>query len=439
MSSIISAPGAPAGAPSTPAPARTVLRQLGIDSRYVLLGLPLSIASFSFLVTGFAAGLGLLVTVVGLPVLAGTLYLARALADLERFSIAGVLRRQPARPIYDRAAPGTGWLRRTLTPLCQLQFWLDLLHGLFRLPISIVTFTFTVTWWAGALSGVFYGLYDWTLPNPPDNTGLHELLGFSDTTGVRIGFYTLIGVFFLCTLPVVVRCCAVLQAAFGRALLTEVAELKNRITVLEGRRAAAVSAEATALRRLERDIHDGPQQRLIRLAMDLGRAERQLDDNPTAARETLREALEQTRDTLDELRALSRGIAPPILVDRGLPSALAALAGRSTVPVELAVDPGLGTPEGRLDAPVESAAYFVVAEALTNVAKHSGASECWLTMARAGARLGIVVADDGTGGAHLAKGHGLAGLADRVHALGGTLTVTSPAGGPTEVRAELPC
>lgn len=439
MSSITSAPGTPAGAPSTPAPTRTILRQLGIDSRYVLLGLPLSIVSFSALVTGFAAGLGLLVTVLGLPVLAGTLYLARALADLERFTIAGVLRREHARPHYDRAKPGTGWLRRTLTPLCQLQSWLDLLHGLFRLPVSIVTFTFTVTWWAGALSGTLYPLYDWTLPNPPDNTGLHELLGFPDTTGVRIGLYTLIGVFFLCTLPVVVRYCAVLQAAFGRALLTGVAELKNRITVLEGRRAAAVSAEATALRRLERDIHDGPQQRLIRLAMDLGRAEQQLDGNPTAARETLREALEQTRDTLDELRALSRGIAPPILVDRGLPSALAALAGRSTVPVELAVDPELGTPEGRLDAPVESAAYFVVAEALTNVAKHSGANECWLTVARAGARLGIVVADDGTGGAHLAKGHGLAGLADRVHALGGTLTVTSPAGGPTEVRAELPC
>jgi signal transduction histidine kinase len=103
------------------------------------------------------------------------------------------------------------------------------------------------------------------------------------------------------------------------------------------------------------------------------------------------------------------------------------------------VDPELGTAEGRLDAAVENAAYFVVAESLTNVAKHSRATECWLTVARAGRRLGIVVSDDGAGGAHLAKGHGLAGLADRVRALGGTLAVNSPAGGPTEIRADLPC
>jgi signal transduction histidine kinase len=209
--------------------------------------------------------------------------------------------------------------------------------------------------------------------------------------------------------------------------------------VLEERRAAAVSAEANALRRLERDIHDGPQQRLVRLAMDLGRVQEQMHTDLDAARQTIDDALVQTRETLNELRALSRGIAPPILTDRGLPSALAALAGRSTVPVELSVDPALGTPAGRLDAAVENAAYFVVAEALANVAKHSQAAECWLTVIRTDKRLSLVVIDDGIGAAHLAKGHGLAGLADRVHATGGRLEIASPAGGPTEIKVELPC
>src|SRR6185436_12361309 len=211
------------------------------------------------------------------------------------------------------------------------------------------------------------------------------------------------------------------------------------ISVLSEQKAAAVSAEAAALRRLERDIHDGPQQRLVRLAMDLGRARQQVDSNPDAMRETLDEAITQTTETLNELRALSRGIAPPVLTDRGLPSALAALAIRCTVPVELVVDPELGTPGGRLDAAVETTAYFTVAEALTNVAKHACAENCWVTVAHGPGRVKVEIVDDGNGGAHAAKGHGLSGLADRVRATGGTLSVVSPAGGPTEIRVELPC
>jgi signal transduction histidine kinase len=419
------------------APMRSVVRQLGIDTRYVLLDLPLSIASFALLLTGLVAGVSL--TIVGLPVLAGTMLLARGFADIQRFTGPAVLRREYRRPPYRSPAPGAGWLSRMLTPITQRQPWLDLTHGIFGLPVAILGFVVTLTWWGGALAGTLYALYDWALPHPPNDVELHELLGLSDTPGQRVLFNTAVGLFFLFTLPLVVRGCAVLQASFARVMLTGFAAVRERITVLEEQRAAAVSAEATALRRLERDIHDGPQQRLVRLAMDLGRAQQQLDSDPEAARETLRDALTQTRETLAELRALSRGIAPPILVDRGLPSALAALAGRSTVPVDLAVDADLGTADGRLDPAVENAAYYVVAESLTNVAKHGGASECWLTVARAGRRLGIVVADNGAGGAHLAKGHGLAGLADRVRALGGTLSVISPPGGPTEIRAELPC
>jgi signal transduction histidine kinase len=229
-------------------------------------------------------------------------------------------------------------------------------------------------------------------------------------------------------------------------MLTGVAELRAQVVdlsqgqaVAQGRTAAAVAAESTALRRLERDIHDGPQQRLVRLAVDLGRAQQQLDSDPEAARETVAEALTQTREALGELRTLSRGIAPPILVDRGLGAAVSALAARCTVPVDLDI------PElPRLNPATEQAAYFVVAEALTNVAKHGQATACRVALGlwapEAGVwRLGISVADDGVGGAHVAKGHGLAGLADRVHAAGGALVVSSPTGGPTEIRVDLPC
>ena len=264
-----------------------------------------------------------------------------------------------------------------------------------------------------------------------------RLAPVSDTAAARIFLYTAVGIFFLGTLPIVIRLFAAMCAQFSRALLSGVAEMQQQVTELSEQRDSAVSAEATALRRLERDIHDGPQQRLVRLAMDLGRARQQLDTDPAAARLILDDALGQTRETLDELRALSRGIAPPILTDRGLAAALAALAARGVIPVNLSVDPKLG----RLPAIVESTAYFVVAEALTNVAKHSRASTCAVAVAvgQVGARLQVAVVDDGQGGAHLAKGHGLAGLADRVRAAGGTLGVVSPAGGPTEIRAELPC
>jgi signal transduction histidine kinase len=145
------------------------------------------------------------------------------------------------------------------------------------------------------------------------------------------------------------------------------------------------------------------------------------------------EALAQTRETLDELRALSRGIAPPILVDRGLNAALVALAGRCSIPVDLDVPP-----LERLDPAVESTAYFVVAESLTNVAKHSMATECRVTVHRSASGLLVIVRDDGVGGASLSKGHGLAGLADRVQAAGGVLSVDSTIGAGTTITVALP-
>jgi signal transduction histidine kinase len=324
-------------------------------------------------------------------------------------------------------------------PVTQSQFWLDLAHGILHFPIAVVTVSVVVSWWASAIGGTLSILWDWSIPRGPDDSSLAQLIGLGDGAFARIGLQTAIGLVCLLSLPFVVRGCALVSAGFSRVLLTGVAEMRQTITVLTEQKAAAASAEAIALRRLERDIHDGPQQRLIRLSMDLSRARRHLGGDPDALRAALDEAVTQTQETLDELRALSRGIAPPILTDRGLPSALAALAVRCTVPVELAVDPGLGTPAGRLDVGVETAVYFAVAEALTNVAKHSGATNCWVTVAHGPGRIGVDVVDDGDGGAHVAKGHGLSGLTDRVRAAGGTLTVASPPGGPTTISVVLPC
>jgi len=236
------------------------------------------------------------------------------------------------------------------------------------------------------------------------------------------------------TLPFVLRGMALIQSGLSRVLLCSRAGLQQQVVHLQAGREAARSAESTALRRLERDIHDGPQQRLVRLSMDLGRANRQLDKDPAAARAIIDGAMTQARDTLDELRALSRGIAPPVLVDRGLIAALEELAARSLVPVHL----DLEAPEQWPDH-LETAVYFVISESLTNVAKHSGARRATVSLRLVRGWVRVSIVDDGLGGAHVSKGHGLAGLADRVRALDGTLTVTSPTGGPTVIGVEIPC
>jgi signal transduction histidine kinase len=364
---------------------------------------------------------------------------ARGFAVLERVRVRPVLRRQMPHAVY-RQPSRSGFWRRVLTPIADWQSWLDWLHGLLRLIPSAFAFAVAVTWWAGALGGLSYVLWGWAVVNGPDNQDLPELLGMGSAYSTRVIFYTAAGIFFAGTLIPVMRGVALLEALFARGLLSGVNELRAQVAVAEAARdtaqaqkAAAVSAEATALRRLERDIHDGPQQRLVRLAMDLGRAEQQFATDPDAARATVAEALVQTRETLDELRALSRGIAPPILVDRGLQAALTALAGRSLVPVDLDAPP-----MNRLDPAIESTAYFVVAEALANVAKHSKADEVQVSLRRYDRSLMVTVSDNGIGGASLAKGHGLAGLSDRVQAAGGVLTVESPDGAGTRLTAALP-
>ncbi len=396
---------------------------------------------------GLCAGTVCLLVRGGSPVPARALAPVQWSADVEWWRIARV--RSPAavteaagrrpRPKQTPAASDPG-------------LWLSMAHAIVVLPVALVTSVVTAMWWLVGLAAATVALRH---PIPPAgslrrpetlyagsaNSYITVSLGLTSPIE-RVGVGTAGGLLLLLTLPLVTRACVAVQAGLGRTLLSDDSALHRRIRGLEQERdtaraqtVAAVSAEATALRRLERDIHDGPQQRLVRLAMELGRAQHHFDSRPEAAREALADAILQTQEALEELRALSRGIAPPVLVDRGLREALTALAARSTVPAELDAGPLAGS----LDAAVETAAYFVIAEALTNVAKHSHASRCTIGLRHGQGTLRAWVTDNGAGGAALDKGHGLRGLNDRLHAVGGRLRVISPQGGPTTITAELPC
>jgi signal transduction histidine kinase len=430
---------------------RTGRRTL-VESLYLLTA-PVTAALGLLLVLG-----GLCVAAVGLllpggsRIVAGALELARWSADLERRRIATV--RSRAATVRSRAATAEGAGQRAkpreAAAASDPGLWLDAAHAVAVLPVVLVTSVVTGLWWSVGVAVLTSPLRNQYTPGALRpmilNVGgaqshIDVSLGMT-SPDQRLAFAITLGLVLLFTLPLVTRACVAVQAGLGQVLLSDVSALQRRISGLEQERdtaraqtVAAVTAEATALRRLERDIHDGPQQRLVRLAIDLGRAERHFDSRPEAARMALADAIVATQEALDELRALSRGIAPPVLADRGLREAVTALAGRCTVPVELDADPM----DRRLDAAVETAAYFVVAEALTNVAKHSHAGRCAIGLRHGDRTLRVWVTDDGAGGAALDKGHGLRGLDDRLHALGGELRVSSPRGGPTTITAELPC
>ena len=227
----------------------------------------------------------------------------------------------------------------------------------------------------------------------------------------------------------------VLAALLAAAVLASPrrAAMAERIETLEVTRAGAVDAQETELRRIERDLHDGAQARLVALGMSLGMAEQKLAEDPQRASELLAEARVGAEHALRELRDLARGIHPPVLADRGLEAALASLASSTPLPVDLSIDVA-----PRPAPAVESAAYFVAAEALANAAKHARAQRVDIRIARHGDAIELEVRDDGSGGAD-PDGSGLRGLRRRVEALDGSLSVTSPRGGPTTIRAELPC
>ena len=241
-------------------------------------------------------------------------------------------------------------------------------------------------------------------------------------------------------LPWIVRGLATVDRLWP-ALLLAPSELTERVRELEDDRGTVVDTAAADLRRIERDLHDGAQARLVALAMDLGLAKEKLTEDPETAAKMVADAHGEVKLALQELRDLARGIHPAVLTDRGLDAALSSVATRCTVPGGVRVNadlPGGSDRASRPDPAVEGIAYFTVSELLTNVSKHSRARTATVDAWRSGDRLMLTVGDDGQGGASERLGGGLAGLAERVRSVDGVFVVDSPVGGPTTVTVELP-
>ncbi|MFD3759805.1 sensor histidine kinase [Streptomyces sp. NPDC058622] len=355
---------------------------------HLLGNLPVSLVGFVYTVVMVSVSGGLSVTAVGLPLLAGGLFLSRQLGRLERArarALLGVRVDEPT-PIPGPKRTG-GFFPWLWTSLKDPVAWRTVLYELIRLPWGVLTFTTVLT-----------------------------------------GLFVLWPV-----LPYVVRALANVDRAMVRGLLSPSDELERRIAELESDRGVVVDTAAADLRRIERDLHDGAQARLVALAMGLGLAKEKLLEDPEGAAAMVDEAHGEVKLALRELRDLARGIHPAVLTDRGLDAALSSVAARCLVPVKVAVD----LPARPAEA-IEGIAYFVVSELLQNVSKHAGARGAGVEVWKSGARLLIRVSDDGRGGARPAGGTGMAGLAERLEAVDGVFVVDSPEGAGTVVTAELP-
>jgi signal transduction histidine kinase len=394
-------------------------------------GFAIGIAVFVVVTTGIAVGTALLpIGLVGLPILGLTLRFADGLAVVERTRFEVLLgRRIPAGPADPRR--GYRWLliprRVTLTGRVT---WGEIGYALLRLPVSAATVVLTLGVWSLGLVALTLPLYAGLLPGGSasiDGTALRGPLTLAGSVAA--------GLLLLLAAPPLTRGLATADALIAQRLLAVPDDLAARVTELEISRDRVVDAAGAERRRIERDLHDGAQQRLVALAMELGRAKAKFGDDIDGARDLVDQAHAEAKAALAELRELVRGVHPPVLTDRGLDAALSGLAARCPVPVLMNVDVPV-----RPKASVEAVAYFLVAEALTNVAKHARASQVNVVVEGHGfpGTLTIVISDDGIGGADLA-GQGLSGLASRVAGVDGSLAVESPSGGPTIISAVLPC
>nr|WP_309060200.1 sensor domain-containing protein [Streptomyces sp.] len=354
---------------------------------HLLANLPVALVGFTYVATMLFTGVGLTVTVIGFPVLAAGLMGARLLGRMERArarKLLGVRVEEPSRLPW-RGARGfwPQWWMAVKDPVG----WRTVLYEVIRLPWGVLTFAVT-------LAGLFVL---WPV------------------------------------LPFIARGLANVDRVMVRGLLSPSDELERRIAELESDRGVVVDTAAADLRRIERDLHDGAQARLVNLAMGLGLAKEKLLEDPDSAAAMVEEAHGEVKLALQELRDLARGIHPAVLTDRGLDAALSSVASRCTVPVKVTVDLA-----ERPAAAIEGIAYFTVSELLQNVSKHSGARSAAVDVWRSEGRLLVQVRDDGRGGARLDGGTGMRGLADRLGAVDGLFVVESPEGGPTTVTAELP-
>ncbi|MER5434207.1 sensor domain-containing protein [Streptomyces sp. NPDC002588] len=410
---------------------------------YVLLGFPLSVVFFVFTVSMLSVGAGLLVTFLGIPVLAAGLAACRGFGTLERERARGLLGLEVARPEPLRVRgkdgrPGgvAAWMGAVLKSGAS---WRHVLFVLVQFPWAVFSFCVTVTLFSFGWTLLTYPLWFWLFPMYGGQGGLQwygdEQHRVYLDNPFEITVTALVGLLVTVAMPWIVRALTTVDRLLVHGLLGP-SRLVSRVVELESDRGVVVDTAAADLRRIERDLHDGAQARLVALAMDLGLAKEKLREDPRTAARMVDEAHGEVKTALQELRDLARGIHPAVLTDRGLDAALSSVASRCTVPVRVEVDLA-----SRPVAAIEGIAYFTVSELLQNVSKHSGARSASVDVWRVENRLMLQVVDDGVGGADAAAGSGLAGLAglaERLDAVDGILVVDSPAGGPTRITAELP-
>ena len=398
----------------------------------IALGLFVGLGAFATIAALASAGLASLVAGIGVVIVAVAIEGSRLVARIERWR---AFLGEPDRPAAHPYRPlGGGVLAILRAEFADENRWRDVLYVAINLPLSIIEFFVIAVAWTVALALVTTPIwYD-----AAQGASLPGLLGPVSSHDLPVVLLrTIAGV---ALLPVAASLSQLVMALHrsvvaGLLCTTENRELRRQVETLRKSRSAVLDVEASELHRIERDLHDGAQQRLVMLSIDLGLASERIDRDPVAAKQLILEGQEQAREALAEIRSLVRGIAPSILLDRGLVSAVESISGRGPVPTVLVSN----LPPGeRLPAATERAAYFVVTEALANVAKHSGAQHCEVRFKRDESGLVVEVWDDGAGGARVEPGGGLAGLASRIAGVDGSFSVSSPVGGPTVVRAEIP-
>jgi signal transduction histidine kinase len=388
------------------------------------------------LVAGMLLTVSLVGTFIGLLVLALALRLARTFGRWDRRLATRILRIEFAPPAVFR--PGRGVLRRVDTRLRDGTGWRSLAYVMLKLPVALLQLYAASFWCLGGID-MLYPFW-WTLRAHPSGGmtavltplpfGVMQVSSWPETLPAFV-----IGALIVAAAPWAMRIVTAGDRWLVRGLLGP-ARLDERVAELEESRALAVDDAAAALRKVERDLHDGAQMRLAALAMGLGMAKEKLEDGQQVdvarVRELVDSAHASAKEALVELRDLARGIHPPVL-DAGLADALATLAARSMVPVKLTANL-----KDRPTPAIETIAYFCAAELLANVVKHSGANQVVMDLTQRGKALRLRVADDGVGGADPTRGSGLPGLVARVRTVDGSLHLTSPEGGPTVVTVELP-
>jgi signal transduction histidine kinase len=425
-----------------PQPVRTFFtalftRRTWDEFLYALVALPMGVFGFALTVTTLSVSAGLMITFVGLPVLAGTGLASRYIGQQWRAGVNQLLGWDiPAPPPFRANAGLFGWLGSCLKDGTA---WRARLYLALKLPLGIASFLSAVAFYAYGFGALTYGSwYRWLPCNTDPKTHVcHHAAAIWNgqyvDTAPEIVLFAVAGLVLLLLAPWVVRGVLWVDRVTMRALLGRTGS-QSRVEELEQTRAQAVDDSAATLRRIERDLHDGTQARLVALAMNVGLAKEKLAEggDPVEAAALLERAHATAKDAIAEVRDLARGIHPPVL-DAGLDAALATVCAHSAVPVELRTQL-----TERPSPSIETIAYFCAAELITNVAKHSGARRAVVDATTGGGQLRLSVSDDGHGGAELGGGSGLTGLSDRVRTVDGRLTVDSPAGGPTTVTVELP-